>query len=238
MHKHLGSELANNPAPLSPLLPANQSKANLSNSPAIENQLRSLLKQRILILDGATGTMIQQHKLTEAQYRSARFADFAHDVKGNNELLVLTQPHIIADIHEQYLAAGADILETNTFGATTVAQADYGMEHLVDEMNREAARLCKQACLKYSTPDKPRFAAGALGPTPKTASISPDVNDPGARNITFDQLVTSYYQQTQGLVEGGVDLLLVETIFDTLNAKAPCSPLTNTLETQATACPS
>lgn len=187
---------------------------------AVEAQLRELLAHRILILDGATGTMIQRYKLTETHYRGARFADFHRDVKGNNELLVLTQPHIITEIHEQYLAAGADILETNTFGATTVAQADYEMEHWVDEMNREAARLCKAACLKYSTPNKPRFAAGALGPTPKTASISPDVNDPGARNVTFDELVSTYYQQTKGLVEGGVDLLLVETIFDTLNAKA------------------
>lgn len=190
------------------------------NGAAVEAQLRELLQKRILILDGATGTMIQQYKLTEAQYRGERFADFHRDIKGNNELLVLTQPAIMTEIHEKYLAAGADILETNTFGATTVAQADYEMEHLVDEMNREAARLCKEACIKYSTPDKPRFAAGALGPTPKTASISPDVNDPGARNITFDELVATYYQQTKGLVEGGVDLLLVETIFDTLNAKA------------------
>jgi 5-methyltetrahydrofolate--homocysteine methyltransferase len=195
----------------------------MSTSPAsspVETLLREQLAKRILILDGATGTMIQRYKLTEAQYRGDRFADFHSDVKGNNELLVLTQPHIISEIHEQYLAAGADILETNTFGATTVAQADYDMEHLVDEMNLQAARLCKAACVKYTTPDKPRFAAGAIGPTPKTASISPDVNDPGARNVTFDELVATYYQQTKGLVEGGVDLLLVETIFDTLNAKA------------------
>jgi 5-methyltetrahydrofolate--homocysteine methyltransferase len=195
----------------------------MSTSPAsspVETLLREQLAKRILILDGATGTMIQRYKLTEAQYRGDRFAAFHSDVKGNNELLVLTQPHIISEIHEQYLAAGADILETNTFGATTVAQADYDMEHLVDEMNLQAARLCKAACVKYSTPDKPRFAAGAIGPTPKTASISPDVNDPGARNVTFDELVATYYQQTKGLVEGGVDLLLVETIFDTLNAKA------------------
>ena len=191
-----------------------------ANGSVVEARLRELLAQRILILDGATGTMIQRYKLDESQYRGSRFADFVQDVKGNNELLVLTQPAIITEIHEQYLAAGADILETNTFGATSVAQADYGMEQWVDEMNREAARLCKQACLKFSTPDKPRFAAGALGPTPKTASISPDVNDPGARNITFDELVATYYQQTQALVEGGVDLILLETIFDTLNAKA------------------
>ena len=188
--------------------------------------LSNLFQQRILILDGAMGTMIQRYKLDEQAYRGkdgqqfTRFADFPHDVKGNNELLVLTQPQIIQDIHEQYLAAGADIIETNTFGATTVAQEDYHMADLVVEMNLAAARLAKAACAKYSTPDRPRFAAGAIGPTPKTASISPDVNDPGARNITFDALRQSYYQQAKALYEGGVDLFLVETIFDTLNAKA------------------
>ena len=190
----------------------------------LEDSLRAILKQRILVLDGAMGTMIQRYKLTEAQYRGAgtgdRFADFPHDVKGNNELLLLTQPHIIQEIHEQYLAAGADIIETNTFGATTVAQDDYHMAHLVDEMNLAAARIARAACDKYSTADRPRYAAGAIGPTPKTASISPDVNDPGARNISFEQLRVSYYQQVKALVEGGVDLILVETIFDTLNAKA------------------
>ena len=190
-----------------------------------EALLRDLLSKRILILDGAMGTMIQQYKLTEEDYRSARFADFAVPgkelfVKGNNDLLVLTQPGIIREIHEKYLAAGADIIETNTFGATSVAQEDYHMGHLAYEMNVQAARLAREAAQKYSTPDKPRFVAGALGPTPKTASISPDVNDPGARNITFDQLVASYLEQTRGLVEGGVDVLLVETIFDTLNCKA------------------
>ncbi|MFN7835705.1 MAG: methionine synthase [Burkholderiaceae bacterium] len=195
---------------------------------SVETQLRALLARRILVLDGAMGTMIQQYRLDEAQYRGAgqaggtdgEFATFAHDVKGNNELLTLTQPRIIQTIHEQYLAAGSDIVETNTFGATTIAQADYHMAHLAVRMNRAAARLARSACDKFSTPDKPRFVAGALGPTPKTASISPDVNDPGARNITFDQLVETYYEQTVALVEGGVDLLLVETIFDTLNAKA------------------
>ena len=182
--------------------------------------LRQQLARRILILDGAMGTMIQRYKLGEAEYRGSRFADFAHDVKGNNELLVLTQPHVIQEIHEQYLAAGSDIIETNTFGATTVAQGDYHMEHLVYEMNVAAARLAKAACAKYSTPERPRFAAGAFGPTPKTASISPDVNDPGARNVTFDELVAAYLDQARALVEGGVDFFLVETIFDTLNAKA------------------
>ncbi len=192
---------------------------------ATELQLRELLAKRILILDGAMGTMIQRYKLSEADYRGARFADFAVPgkdvfVKGNNELLTLTQPQIIREIHEQYLAAGADLIETNTFGSTSVAQDDYHMAHLVREMNLEAAKLARAACDKYSTPDKPRFVAGALGPTPKTASISPDVNDPGARNVTFDQLVAAYREQTAALVEGGADVLLVETVFDTLNCKA------------------
>jgi len=182
--------------------------------------LPGILAQRIAILDGAMGTMIQRFKLSEEQYRGERFKDFAHDVKGNNELLSLTRPDVIADIHEGYLAAGADIVETNTFGATTVAQADYGMEHLAREMNLESAKIARAACDKFSTPDKPRFVAGALGPTPKTASISPDVNDPGARNVDFETLRAAYYEQTEALVEGGADLLLVETIFDTLNAKA------------------
>jgi 5-methyltetrahydrofolate--homocysteine methyltransferase len=190
-----------------------------------ETLLRDLLSQRILILDGAMGTMIQRYKLTEEDYRGKRFADFQIAgkelfLKGNNELLTLTQPQIIREIHEQYLAAGADLIETNTFGATTVAQDDYHMGHLAYEMNVEAARLARAACDKYSTPDKPRFVAGALGPTPKTASISPDVNDPAARNVTFDELVAAYLEQTRGLVEGGADVLLVETIFDTLNCKA------------------
>ena len=182
--------------------------------------LPETLKQRIVILDGAMGTMIQRFKLTEADYRGERFKDFAKDVKGNNELLSLTRPDVIRDIHEGYLAAGADLIETNTFGATTVAQEDYGMAGLAREMNLASARLARAACDKFSTPDKPRHAAGALGPTPKTASISPDVNDPGARNITFEALRQAYHEQTQALMEGGVDVLLVETVFDTLNAKA------------------
>jgi 5-methyltetrahydrofolate--homocysteine methyltransferase len=190
-----------------------------------EALLRDLLSQRILVLDGAMGTMIQRYKLTEEDYRGTRFADFSVPgkevfVKGNNELLTLTQPHIIGEIHEQYLAAGADLIETNTFGATGVAQDDYHMAHLVYEMNLQAAKIARAACDKYSTADKPRFVAGALGPTPKTASISPDVNDPAARNVTFDQLVAAYLEQTRALVEGGADVLLVETIFDTLNCKA------------------
>lgn len=195
-----------------------------------ETLLREILAQRIMILDGAMGTMIQQYKLSEEDYRGGpqgRFADFAAPegerelfVKGNNELLTFTQPAIIQEIHEKYLAAGADIIETNTFGATSVAQDDYFMSDLAYEMNVEAAKLARAACDKYSTPDKPRFVAGALGPTPKTASISPDVNDPAARNISFDQLVASYHEQTRGLVDGGADILMVETIFDTLNCKA------------------
>ncbi len=182
--------------------------------------LPAILSQRIAILDGAMGTMIQRFKLGEAQYRGERFKDFHKDVKGNNELLSLTRPDVIRDIHEGYLAAGADLIETNTFGATTVAQADYEMAHLAREMNLASAKLARAACDKFSTPDKPRFVAGALGPTPKTASISPDVNDPGARNTSFEELRAAYYEQTEALVKGGSDVLLVETIFDTLNAKA------------------
>ena len=182
--------------------------------------LPELLERRIVILDGAMGTMIQRFKLNEAQYRGERFKDFHRDVKGNNELLSLTRPEVISDIHASYLAAGADMIETNTFGATTVAQADYDMASLAVEMNLASARLARAACDRFSTPDKPRFVVGALGPTPKTASISPDVNDPGARNITFEVLRQAYYEQAQALVEGGSDVLLVETIFDTLNAKA------------------
>ena len=182
--------------------------------------LPAILEQRIAILDGAMGTMIQRFRLDEAQYRGERFKDFPRDVKGNNELLSLTRPDVISDIHEGYLAAGADLIETNTFGATTIAQADYDMAHLAREMNLASARLARAACDKFSTSDNPRFVAGALGPTPKTASISPDVNDAGARNVTFEQLRAAYREQVEALIEGGADVLLVETIFDTLNAKA------------------
>ena len=197
-----------------------------------ESQLRAILARRIMILDGAMGTIIQQYKLDEQAYRggpAGRFIDFAAPagsgarelfVQGNNELLTLTQPQIIQEIHERYLAAGADLIETNTFGATSIAQDDYHMGHLAYEMNVAAARLARAACDRYWTPDQPRFVCGALGPTPKTASISPDVNDPAARNVTFDQLVAAYHEQVRGLVEGGSDVLLVETIFDTLNCKA------------------
>ena len=204
-----------------------------TSSPSIFTRaaaLPDLLKNRIAILDGAMGTMIQRFKLNEAQYRGQgyaakdsqyeRFKEFPRDIKGNNELLSLTRPDIIRDIHEGYLAAGADLIETNTFGATTIAQADYDMADLAVEMNLASARIARAACDKFSTPYKPRFAVGALGPTPKTASISPDVNDPGARNIHFEELRVAYLEQVKALVDGGVDVLLLETIFDTLNAKA------------------
>lgn len=193
-------------------------------------QLPEILQQRIVILDGAMGTMIQRYKLNEADYRGERFAGHGKDLKGNNDLLVLTKPEVISEIHEQYLAAGADIIETNTFGTTSVAQEDYELGEHAFEMNVAAARLARAACAKYSTPDKPRFAAGALGPTPRTASISPDVNDPGARNVDFDTLKTAYYEQAKGLLDGGVDLFLVETIFDTLNAKAAIFALDELME--------
>ncbi|HXF07656.1 MAG TPA: methionine synthase [Candidatus Acidoferrales bacterium] len=182
--------------------------------------LADAFADRILVIDGAMGTMIQRHKLEEAHYRGERFKDWPQDVKGNNDLLVLTQPDIIRDIHGQYLAAGADIIETNTFNSTTVALHDYGMEALAYELNLAAARLAREVADAHATPDKPRFVAGAMGPTNRTASISPDVNDAGFRNITFDELVAAYLEQARGLIAGGVDLLLIETIFDTLNAKA------------------
>ncbi|WP_332909080.1 homocysteine S-methyltransferase family protein [Rheinheimera faecalis] len=182
--------------------------------------LRALLAERILVLDGAMGTMIQQYKLQEADYRGTEFADWSTDLKGNNDLLVLTKPQLILDIHRQYLAAGADILETNSFNATPIAMADYDMSHLSARINRESAALARQACDEYSTPDKPRFVAGVLGPTNRTASISPDVNDPGYRNVDFDTLVSAYCESTVALIEGGADIIMLETIFDTLNAKA------------------
>ena len=186
------------------------------------NLLLAALKNRILILDGAMGTMIQSYKLEEADYRGTRFADFEHDLKGNNDLLVLTQPHIIRAIHAAYLEAGADILETNSFNATSISMTDYHMPHLVYELNVEAARLARSAADEYSakTPHKPRFVAGILGPTSRTASMSPEVNDPGYRNVTFDELVSTYTEAIRGLLDGGADILMVETIFDTLNAKA------------------
>jgi 5-methyltetrahydrofolate--homocysteine methyltransferase len=182
--------------------------------------LPALLARRIAILDGAMGTMIQRFKLNEGHYRGERFKDHPKDLKNNGELLSLTRPDVIRDIHESYLAVGTDIIETNTFGATRIAQDDYGLGDLAGEMNLASARLAREAADKFATADRPRFVAGALGPTPKTASISPDVNDPAARNVDFEQLRAAYYEQVEALVQGGVDLLLIETIFDTLNAKA------------------
>lgn len=184
--------------------------------------IESILAKRIMILDGAMGTMIQRYQLEEADYRGERFKDYEMDLKGNNDLLCLTQPHIIREIHEAYLEAGADIIETNTFNAQKISLADYKMESLAYEINLEAAKIAVAAAEKYTAlhPDQPRFVAGALGPTNKTASLSPDVNDPGFRAVTFDQLVDAYTEQLSGLVDGGVDVILIETIFDTLNAKA------------------
>jgi 5-methyltetrahydrofolate--homocysteine methyltransferase len=193
--------------------------------------LANLLAHRIAIMDGAMGTMIQRLRLSEADYRGERFADIDHDVKGNNELLSLTRPDVIRDIHERYLLSGADMIETNTFGATRIAQEDYGMADLSKEMNLASARIAREACDRLSTPEHPRFVLGAIGPTPKTASISPDVNDPGARNVTFEQLRQSYEEQTIALIEGGVHALLVETIFDTLNAKAALFAIAAAFET-------
>jgi 5-methyltetrahydrofolate--homocysteine methyltransferase len=188
----------------------------------MKKDVRELLKERILVLDGAMGTMIQRHTLTEADFRGERFAHHPHDLKGNNDLLSLTQPQIIQDIHRQYFLAGADIVETNTFSGTSIAMADYGMEHLVYELNYQSARLAKEVAneLMAADPSRPRYVAGAMGPTNRTASISPDVNDPGYRAVTFDELVNAYYEQVCGLVDGGSDIILIETVFDTLNAKA------------------
>lgn len=196
-------------------------------------RLADLLKQRILFLDGAMGTEIQNYKLNEADYRGERFADFGRDVKGNNDLLVLTQPHIIRDIHRSYLEAGADIIETNSFNGTQISMADYGMENLVYEINKSAAALARQVCdeVTATNPDKPRFVAGVIGPTSRTCSISPDVNDPAFRNVTFDELVDNYTEATYALIEGGADIILIETVFDTLNAKAAIFAVTGVFET-------
>ena len=187
-----------------------------------KQQLLDAAAKRVLILDGAMGTMIQEHKLEEADYRGEAFANWHCDVKGNNDLLAITQPDIIYNIHCAYLEAGADIIETNTFNATTIAMADYDMEAQSKDINLAAAKLARKACDEFTakTPDKPRYVAGVLGPTNRTASISPDVNDPGKRNVTFDELVEAYIESTEALLDGGSDIILIETIFDTLNAKA------------------
>ncbi|MGH8370917.1 MAG: homocysteine S-methyltransferase family protein, partial [Gammaproteobacteria bacterium] len=191
-------------------------------SDSCQNVLDRLLAQRILLLDGAMGTMIQSYQLGEQDFRGTRFKDHPRDLQGNNDLLTLTRPDIIGAIHTAYLDAGADIIETNTFNSTSISQADYGTESLVYELNREAARLAKAAADKTTakTPDQPRFVAGILGPTSRTASISPDVNDPGFRNVSFDELRATYADAIRGLLDGGADLLMVETVFDTLNCKA------------------
>jgi len=185
-------------------------------------KIEEILKERILVLDGAMGTMIQRYTLEEEDFRGDRFKEHSHPLKGNNDLLSITRPDIIREIHQQYLEAGSDIIETNTFSGTSIAQADYHLESLAYELNYASAKIAREVADEFSQRDpmKPRFVAGALGPTNKTASISPQVNDPGYRAITFDELVDAYYVQTKGLTEGGSDLLLVETIFDTLNAKA------------------
>jgi len=184
--------------------------------------IEAILKERILVLDGAMGTMIQRLQFTEQQFRAERFKDHPCPLEGNNDLLSITQPDAIKKIHEQYLLSGADIIETNTFSSTSIAMADYQLEHLAYELNFESAKIAQEAVKKISTknPEKTRFVAGSIGPTNKTSSMSPDVNDPGFRAVSFDQLFKAYQEQVKGLVDGGVDLLLVETIFDTLNAKA------------------
>jgi 5-methyltetrahydrofolate--homocysteine methyltransferase len=201
--------------------------------------IQEILKERILVLDGAMGTMIQRYKLEEVDFRGERFRNHAHPLKGNNDLLSITRPDIISEIHKQYLEAGADIIETNTFSGTWIAQADYHLEPLAYEINYQSAQLAKVVADEFTkaNPTKPRFVAGALGPTNKTASLSPNVNDPGYRAITFDELVAAYYEQTKGLVEGGSDLLLVETIFDTLNAKAALFAIQKYFEDSGTTLP-
>ena len=201
-------------------------------------ELTRLLTQRILVLDGAMGTMIQQCRLTERDFRGA-FHDHAHDLAGDNDLLSVTQPQTVGDIHDAYFAAGADLVETNTFSATRIAQADYGMQSQVRAINESAARIARASADRWTarTPDRPRFVAGALGPTNRTASISPDVNDPGARNVTFDELVAAYVEAADGLIDGGADLMLVETVFDTLNAKAALFAIEQTFDRRSARLP-
>ena len=185
-------------------------------------KIEDILKERILIIDGAMGTMIQRHKLNEADFRGERFKDHTHPLKGNNDLLSITRPDIIKDIHRQYFEAGADIIETNTFSGTSIAQADYHLEHIIYDLNFQAAKIAKEVADEFTMqePHKPRFVAGSMGPTNKTASLSPDVNNQGFRAITFEELVKAFKEQAKGLIDGGVDILLLETIIDTLNVKA------------------
>ncbi|WP_348654873.1 homocysteine S-methyltransferase family protein, partial [uncultured Psychrobacter sp.] len=190
------------------------------------------MTKRILMLDGAMGTQIQTYKLEEEDYRGERFADIEQDVRGNNDLLVLSQPQMITDIHHDHLAAGADIIETNSFNGTRLSMADYDMEYLVPELNRTAAQIARKAADTFTAqnPDKPRFVAGVIGPTSRTCSLSPDVNDPAYRNVTFDQLVDNYREATLALIEGGIDIILIETVFDTLNAKAAIFAITGVFD--------
>jgi len=205
----------------------------------MNNLLNEIIEKRILVLDGAMGTMIQKHKLSEEDYRGARFKDFHALVKGNNDLLVLTQPQIIEQIHKDFLEAGADILETNTFNANAISMADYDMVNLVKELNVEAAKIAKHCAEEYTKkdPSKLRFVAGSIGPTNRTASLSPDVNRPAFRAVSFDELVTIYTEQAEALIEGGVDLLLVETVFDTLNCKAALFAINQLKEATGNAIP-
>lgn len=201
----------------------------------IMEQIEKLLRERILILDGAMGTMIQRHELEEFDFREGYFENHEKSLKGNNDLLSLTRPSLIKDIHRQYFVAGADIIETNTFSGTSIAQADYGLEKSVYALNFESAKIAKEVAKEFN--DKPRFVAGSIGPTNRTASISPDVNDPGYRAVSFDELVSAYAEQINALMDGGVDLLLVETIFDTLNAKAALYAIDSVYETRNTTLP-
>lgn len=203
------------------------------------HNIREILKHRILVLDGAMGTMIQRYKLDENDFRKGWFEDHPHKLKGDNDILVLTRPDIIQAIHREYLEAGADIIETNTFGATSVAQADYGLEKFVYEINFHGAKIAREVCdeITAKDPSKPRFVAGSIGPTTKLASMSPDVNDPGFRNTSFDELVAAFKEQTRGLIDGGSDILLVETITDTLNAKAALFAIAEIQEEKGTSLP-
>jgi 5-methyltetrahydrofolate--homocysteine methyltransferase len=198
----------------------------------ITDRLHQLLAQRILVLDGAMGTMIQRYMLTEADFRGERFRDHAHDLRGNNDLLALTRPDVVGEIHRAYLAAGADLIETNTFSSTAIAQADYGLESIAYELSAAGARLAREAADEWTanTPERPRFVAGAIGPTNRTLSISPDVGNPAYRAVSFDQVVAAYRDHVSGLIDGGVDALLLETIFDTLNAKAAIAAILDVFE--------
>ena len=205
----------------------------------MKHDIREILKKRILVLDGAMGTMIQRHKLEEEDFRGERFKDHKHPLKGNNDLLSITRPDIIKDIHRLYYEAGADIAETNTFSSTSIAQADYHLEEAVYDLNFQSAKIASEVAKEFTEkePDKPRFVAGSLGPTNRTASLSPDVNDPGYRAVTFDELKNAYKEQAEGLLDGGVDLFLVETVFDTLNAKAALFAIQELLEEKNTIVP-